>query len=138
MKKIYCIIICCLFINCNNVQNCDKSYVSKYLIDYSNERDYSYCELIDKSLDNNVNSIREFSLLNFSDGMTYEHGVVILEIINKVGENQFLKAIDNISVTEKMKIKAYLDAGFDLSENPRFENKSLKSSLQEIFNYLSN
>lgn len=124
-----------LFVSCNYGQNCNKEYVSNYLIDYTLERDYDYCKLLNESLNEDIIAIKKISLLKFYDGMTYEHGAVLLEIIDNVGEKKYLEAIRSLSSDEKVIIKSYLYAGLDFTQNTRFKDKKLKDTLNEIYNY---
>ncbi len=133
--KLFTLIVSLCLISCKG-QNCNKDYISNYLIDYSEERNYNYCELVNQSLENDSYSIRSLSLLEFYDGMTYEHGAVIIEIINKIGEEKYLKALNNISPDEKVKLKSYLHAGFDFTQNVNFKDKNLKTSFNKVYAYL--
>ncbi len=132
----FAIVISVFYVSCSYHKNCNKPYISDYLIDHSREKNYNYCELVDKSLNNDINSIKKISLLEFYDGMTYEHGAVIIELIHEIGEEKYLEAIKDISSDEKNKLRVYLTAGFDFTQNPKFRNKDFKTLFRRVSVFL--
>lgn len=58
------------------------------------------------ALNGNSDSIRKIALLDFKDAVGYDHGAVIVDIINIIGEDSFIKSIDSID-EKKMRFGVY-------------------------------
>lgn len=85
--------------------------VSESLDAVAYERDIDYCGLLKSSLKGNQKAIKEFSLLDFGDGTSYEHGSVLVDVILNIGEDKYLEAIKDISEEEKREIFSYIEVG---------------------------
>ncbi|MDH6310939.1 hypothetical protein M2451_003803 [Dysgonomonas sp. PFB1-18] len=83
----FLVIIILILFACNN-DNCSKKlkYVklNYYLFEHISLDGSSYCCLVNESLTSNENSILKLSKIEVSDGATYEHCAVLLEIIDKI------------------------------------------------------
>lgn len=92
--------------------------VSREMIDGGDMNGIDYCLLYGKALDGDSSSIRECSTIeSFDGGFIYVHGVYLIRLIDKVGDNKFVKAIEGINKDEKSMIGVYLEAGMDIYED---------------------
>jgi len=140
MKK-YCLLIIIVFLlfacnndKCKNVQDIVVSNLILETIDSSK----NYCNLLDKAIRGDKSSIEKISLLNLYDGSGYDHGFVLIQLIEKIGEDSYIKALKKkgLSNDEKSKIKSYLDVGLEYGSKEN-KNKMLKDIYPNIHNYLN-
>lgn len=118
--------------------SCSNSYISNYLLDYSIENEYDYCNLFNKAKEGDDQFIEEFVLLSFYDGLAYEHGAVILELIDILGEEEFIESLNSINVKEKKLIQGYIMVGLNFTQNPKFKEKKLNVIFPSVHNFLLN
>ena len=74
---------------------------------------YDYCNLAYESVNGNEDALRMLCLLRIGDAAGYDHGAVIVDIINKVGTTKFIDALRGINKEEKELVKSYLAAGLE-------------------------
>jgi hypothetical protein len=79
---------------------------------WDDEHSKLYSKLLRQSIRGDEKSIKQLSLLSTDGAVSYDHGVVLIKLIDKLGEANYLSAIRGMSVKEKALLKAYLDAGF--------------------------
>ena len=114
-------------------------YVSELLINVSNEKHHTdYCKVLKKATENDENSIRQLVLLEYYDGTSYDHGSVIVDIIELLGEEAFLKAISTIEDRQKKYVASIIKAGLEYGNNPRLQGLSFKEAFPSVFDYISN
>jgi len=115
---------------CNNIENIS---ISDSLLLVAYDYNYDYCNLIREALIGKEKAIIEFSLLEFSDGMIYEHGEIIIKIIKKIGERKFLNLLRKykISYENKRIIYYYVLSGFPLQDEEIFKKK-----FPQLYKYL--
>lgn len=97
----------------------------------------NYCCVLKLALDNDKESLKKVSLFDFSDGFIYEQGNTLLELIQIVGEENYIIAIKDISKDDKKKIISYLEAGIDFSENEKFKNKTVLEIYPSLYEFLN-
>ena len=106
MKKSIFFIVVLILISCNT-DNCSSKLDFKldyHLFDSVNIDDSNYCDLVLQSLDKNRRSIVKISKVDLSDFASYQHGAVLVNIIEKYGEEEYVNEIfNNLSTEEKKK-----------------------------------
>ena len=77
-------------------------YVSE-LLRISSNRKYTanYCELLNKAIAKDANSIKQLTLLDFGDAAGYDHGTVIVDLIDLIGEEKFIQSLGTINEKQK-------------------------------------
>ncbi len=123
-----------LFNGCNPSE-CSGIKISEVLGIVYSERGIDYCKLIDRSVAKDQTAIREFSLLRISDGVGYEHGDVLVQIILRIDEDTYLDAIANTTETERIHIKSYLEVGLEYGSHEVAEIK-LEDAFPKIAAFL--
>ena len=74
-----------------------------------------YCLLYGNALDGDSSSIRHYSTIkSFDGGFIYVHGVYLVRLIDRVGDNKFVKAIGEINKDDKSIICVYIEAGLEI------------------------
>ena len=63
--------------------------VSPLLTEVAKEQNIDYCKLLENALKGDTNSILQFSLLEFYDGCGYDHGAVLVDMIQMIGEETY-------------------------------------------------
>jgi len=110
MRKLKLILLTLSFISCGDY-SCKNEVISESLLEFAINNEYNYCQLYSESLKGDLQSIKEISLLSFYDGLVYEHGWVLIHLINALGEEKYLKSLTDTDLNERKKICSYLRAG---------------------------
>lgn len=118
-----------LLFSCEDTCEVAEIKVSKLLIEQSSNQPYNYCGLLEGAVDNKPDSIRLLSLLEIFDGASYDHGTVLIDVIGKVGESNYVYALNKITPKQKRLVLGYLYAGVEY----HYDNSIAKKNLQEIY-----
>ena len=118
--------------SCHNETDIEIPYDMANVDLYEDSR--HYCNLVNKSvLEEDEEAMREFSLISFSGCVYNGHGDVLIEIVLKVGEEKYLKSIQNLSLAEKAQVKIYFETGMEYYQG----GKDLAEVFPKIDAYLS-
>lgn len=124
---------CIIFSSCDfNCMNDADIEVSDLLIYHFENRDISYCEILDGALKKDPVLLDSFLNLVVQDGAGYDHASVLIELIEFLGEDYFLEFTKGYTQAEINMIKSYLEVGFELDQ--RYANQSLENLLPRINN----
>lgn len=119
------IVIC----NSCNEDNCSVNVgfkLSYHLFENININGSTYCDLVNESFTGKLNSILALSRLKIEGGASYEHGAVLIEIIDKIGEKKYLKIFCQLNQEERKYLYySIIFAGLDFTENLKYKNKSI-------------
>ncbi|MDY8138850.1 hypothetical protein [Aquimarina sp. 2201CG5-10] len=139
MKKykfvIIIIVFCSLNIGCNSCDEVQGIKISELL---SRQIDDSYCETLENAIKLDKEAIIKVSTYKISDAAGYDHGYVLVSLIEKIGEQEYLKAIESVSTEQKQHIESYLWAGIDYGVNKIYKFKKLEELLPELAKFLKN
>lgn len=112
MRKLKLILLTLSFMSCGDY-SCKNEVISEFLLEFAIDNEYNYCQLYSESSKGDLESIKEISLLSFYDGLVYEHGLVLISLINKLGEDKYLESLTDTDIDERKKICSYLRAGLN-------------------------
>ena len=117
-------ILTIILFSCNK-DNCSSKLgftLSYNLFDKINVNGDSYCSLVNKSLNLDEESILSMCKLKFNSGASYEHGAVIIEIIDKVSEEKFISIYRKLSITERKYLyNSIIFAGLEFTLNNKYK-----------------
>ena len=137
MRKFYLFFILFFFVQLGCTEGCNVRgiVVNQEIIDGGDMKGINYCLLFGKALDRNTPCIREFSTIDtFEGGFIYVHGVYLIRLIDRIGENSFVKALEGTSKRERMKIDMYIKAGMDIYETYYTGNDAIEyTSIEEFW-----
>lgn len=118
-RKIFlvlCLVGGIIFQSCN-IDNCSKNFSFKldyHLFDHVYVEGQTYSDLVNNSLEGDSVAIIRLSLLRDFDGWAFqEHGMVILDIIERISEKKYCQIINDLSVEEKKSIYDNVCAGLE-------------------------
>ena len=134
----YSFIVLIFLFSCNPKCKVENLEVSELLMVSSTYKKYNYCELLEKSIKKDEPSIKEISLLNFDNGVCYDHGSILVDLINNLGEEKYIKALKELNNKEKNKVKSYLEVGLLYYENEKYKDKSLEEVFPQVYTFISN
>lgn len=100
--------------------------VSELLLVVSEEQNIDYCKLLNEAIKGNESSIKKIALLKIDDAAGYDHGAVLVDLIEVIGEDKFIESIKTINHSEKKRIKGYLEVGIEYGGNPNIQDETLK------------
>ncbi|WP_158237253.1 hypothetical protein [Aquimarina sp. MAR_2010_214] len=112
--------------SCNNCNEIQGIVISELLNRQIND---SYCDILNKAIELDKEAIIKISTIEVSDAAGYDHGYVLIRLIEKIGEQEYLKALENVSTEQKKSIESYLWAGLEYGGNKIYSNKKLNEVL---------
>lgn len=86
------------------VQTHDKSFFS------------DYGSLLENAIDGTADDLKSFCLMDFGGEGSYDHGGVLICLIDSIGEKKFLEAVKLMNQDEKNHLKAYLSVGMEYGQ----------------------
>jgi hypothetical protein len=101
IKLLLFVILSVCFVNCSRQKEVNGIVVSELLLIVSKEQNINYCKLLNEAIKGNVSSINKLALLEFYDGVAYDHSAVIVDLINLIGEDKFIQSIKTTSKEQK-------------------------------------
>jgi hypothetical protein len=125
------------FTNCNRSKSVNGIVVSELLIIVSNGQGINYCKLLEKAINGDIGSIKQLSLLEFYDGIGYDHGSVIVDLIEIIGEDKFIQSLSTINKKQKQVIEGYIEAGLEYGNNPNIKSQTIKEAFPKIYTFLN-
>jgi hypothetical protein len=137
LNKLLFLMLSVCFISCNRHKSVNGIVVSELLSIASNELQINYCKLLKEATKGNVFSIKQLSLLDFYDGVGYDHSLVIVDLIDFIGEDKFIQSLGTINEEQKNKIKSYLMVGLEYGNNPNLQKKTVKEAFPKIYVFLN-
>lgn len=144
MKKTYLVklalfsLFFLLFANCHRNKVVNGIEVSMLLLSAAKENEVDYCNLLKEAINGKENSIRELTLLIFYEAAGYDHGSVIVDLIEVVGEDKFIKSLMKLNPEEKQLVKGYITVGLEYRDNQKIKmNNSLEKVFPIIYSFLN-
>jgi len=144
MKKVYLVkltffsLFFLLFANCHRHKVVNGIEVSVILLSTAKENKVDYCNLLKEAIEGSEKSIRELTLLIFYEAAGYDHGSVIVDLIEVVGEDKFTKSLMRLSPEEKQLVKGYISVGLEYGNNQKYKaNNSLEKVFPIIYSFLN-
>ena len=134
------LLLVCIGISSCNEGTCklpDGNYTSEILAIAAREKNCNYCTLLDSAINGDNNSIKRLALLDFSDAVGYDHGAVLIEVINKIGDAKFTNAITTTSKDQRITIESYLEVGLEYGYRKEYADKSLKEIYPKLYYFLN-
>ena len=119
MKKysVLLLTLVCVLCACTDGRDVDGIHVSQEMIDIGDMNDLNYCRLYKNALDGDTAGIRTFVLIDSFDGAgIYVHGVYLIRLIDRIGDDFFVKTLADSNKEQKIWIETYIKAGMDIYE----------------------
>ena len=123
--------------SCSNKCNIGGIEVTELLSTVANERSIDYCALLKTANSGDSNSIKKLSLMEFNDAVGYDHGAVVIDLVLKIGEDNYLAAISNFNRSEKKIVESYLDIGLKYGSAATWKNKDLQDLFPKLYAFLN-
>ena len=111
--------------------------VSESLLVVSDEQGIDYCKLLSKAVNGDDVSIMQLSILKFYESVGYDHGAVIVDLIEHIGENKFIHSLKMASAEQKEMIKWYIEAGLEYGNNPSLQDNAFEEVFPKIYFFLN-
>jgi hypothetical protein len=94
--------------NCKNEANIE---VSELLFYHTSNREIKYCEILKGAVKGESDKLNEFLDLYIYEAAGYDHVIVLVDLINYLGEKRFIKLTENISKETKQRTLYNLETG---------------------------
>lgn len=137
IKLLLFIMLSACLVNCSRNKVVNGIVVSELLLSVSKEQHVNYCKLLKEATTNDANSIKRLTLLDFYDGVSYDHSAVIVDLIYLIGEDKFIQSLGIINEEQKNKISSYLMAGLEYGNNPNLQGKTVKEAFPKVYIFLN-
>ena len=112
-------------------------YVSEMLNTYAYENcDVDYCDLLSDAVRKKNDAVKKLVLLDMEGSALSDHGCVIVDLIDKIGEESFVHELGSLSWDEEKKIITYLLAGLDYT-NGEHQGQKLEDAFPVITSIFS-
>lgn len=122
--------------NCSRSKVINGIHVSELLLVVANEQNTDYCKMLRKAIEGDIPSIRQLTLLDISDGASYDHGAVIVDLIELVGEDIFVQALESISTKQKEQIKSFIKAGLEYGRHTEWNSQMFENVFPKTYAFL--
>lgn len=136
MKETLVISVIALLLHSCNTDNCSDKVGFKldyHLFDQIKVNGKSYCDLVNGAMKGDEKSITALSKVNVGDGASYQHGAVLIEVIDKLSEKEYLKIISQLNEKERRAIYySYVWAGLNFTSNPKYKKKHIEKVFPEL------
>jgi hypothetical protein len=142
IKKVVKILLISLLLCSCNRDNCSSRLgfdLDYHLFAKVSIEGISYCDLVNKSLDGSEEAIIKLSKVQVYDGASYQHGAVLIEVIDRVSEQRYLSLIkQNMGEIGLQKIYyAALIGGLDFTINKKYKGKTIDKAFPILTKYIS-
>ena len=108
-------------------------YVSESLLIVSEEQGIDYCKLLSKAVNGDDVSIMQLSILKIYESTGYDHGAVIVDLIERIGEDKFIHSLKIVSAEQKNLVKWCIEAGIEYGNNPSLHGKAFKEVFPKVY-----
>lgn len=111
--------------NSNHCKNDANIEVSELLYIHTSDRDIEYCKLLKGAISNNNSDLMKLLKLEILDGAAYDHGIVLYELVDYLGESKFIELTVNLTAKDRKAVLSYLRAGveYDSKNETPFNEK---------------
>ncbi len=137
VRKILLYIILFLCFTCCRNKVIDGIEVSESLLIVSAEQNIDYCKLLSEAVKGDNASIKQLALLEIYESAGYDHGVVIVDLIELIGEDKFIHSLKTINIEQKKWIKGYIEVGLEYRDNQNLQAQTLKEVFPKIYDFLN-
>ena len=121
MRNFKFFIVALILVSCNRDDCSDK--LDYHLFESIKVDGNDYCDLVLLSLENDKNSVINISKVDLSDFASYQHGAVLINVIEKYGEDRYIKDVFNDLSNEKRNLViASLKAGVEFYKSSKKRN----------------
>lgn len=136
MKRLSLILVITLLLHSCNSDNCSEKLGFKldyHLFDDIKVNGMSYCDLVNGALEGDKECVLELSKISVSDFGSYQHGAVLIEVIDNLSESEYLKLINQLQIKERKAIYySYVWAGLEFTPNPKYQKKRIEIAFPEL------
>lgn len=136
MRRIFVISAIALLLYSCNTDNCSEKLGFKldyHLFDDINVNGKSYCDLVNEAMKGDKECVLELSEVSVGDFASYQHGAVLIEIIDKISESEYLNIINQLDNKERRAIYySYIWAGLEFTPNPKYKKKHIEIAFPEL------
>ena len=125
MRNFKFFIVALILVSCNRDDCSDKLdfKLDYHLFESIKVDGNDYCDLVLLSLENDKNSVINISKVDLSDFASYQHGAVLINVIEKYGEDRYIKDVFNDLSNEKRNLViASLKAGVEFYKSSKKRN----------------
>lgn len=130
------IVMSMCFISCIRHEVVNGIVVSELLNSAAEKQNVNYSKLLKKAIEGDENSIKQLVLLNFYDASGYDHGAVIVDLIEIIGEDKFIESLSLINYEQKQNVKAYIEVGLEYGNNEKIKANTIEMAYPKIFTFL--
>jgi len=82
-----------------------------------------YCRYVKEATHKDKHALKKLFLMDFQGGYSYDHGTILITILDKTGEEFFIQVLQEEMPKRQMLVRNYLLFGLDHVDNPKYHMK---------------
>ena len=99
----------------------------------------SYCAILENALNEDVQSVNEFSKLVLTDkNLTYQHSIVLVKLIEILGDEKYTDYLVNFNEKDKFFLTAHVMIGLYKTKFYLFQSEKLEDNFPNLAYFLKN
>lgn len=110
-------------------------YATELLLTVASEKGIDYCDILSLATVNDTSAIKQLSLMNFENAVGYDHGIVLVELVEMIGEKNYINAIKELNPDELNRVESYFDVGLEYGVKDKKTDLNQHSPL--LFHFFS-
>lgn len=123
-------IFACVKNDCKKIEGI--SIADETLI-FATDENFPYCKLLEGALRKERRSIQRLARKNFDTSAGLGHGVVIVELIHKIGEGVVAKIFRWAPKQERQALKLNLEVGLAYTQLKAYRGKSIQKAFPKLY-----
>lgn len=100
---------------------------------FATDEGFPYCRLLQKALNKDASSIRRLAARTFDTSAGLGHGVVLVALLHKLGEDFFVKAVQQFSHVNKNRLYSNLKIGLAYTSIKKYSNKTPEEAFPKVY-----
>lgn len=136
LLKVAVVILILMVVSCNKENHCKNSADIKIDSILLKMADGNYCSLLNQAIDKDKEGIKQFSRLTADEKSGFYHGEVLIQLIDKLGEEFFIEAISDFNYQDKYKLRMYIYIGFFQMDLYRLKREKIENVFPKLAEFL--
>lgn len=133
MKKILYLIITLCIIGCGGERNIHGIEVTELLLFSTETLDIDYCKILKNATKEDEKAIKQLLLLDIYGAAGYDHGAVIVGLIEFIGEDKIINIVEPMDYEQKASIMSYIEAGLLYGNNSNFNKQEICDAFPKLY-----
>lgn len=113
-----------------------KEVYVREIITVQNDDDLDYCNLVKLSINKDSFSVSKLSCLDISEDLISNHGEVLVQLVDILGEDFFIQIAQKLNSIEKYRLYSFITIGLIETNLPQYQEKGSIKRFPKLLDYL--